>query len=201
MASRANLFDFAGVRVAVRRSIGAFRRRDSRRRGGVADPGRDREFSGRLGRPAGGRCQTDPFRSRSRQDHPVPCVHAGRSVSGDRGYSRGQLSPSGRGRLRRPRTGQGLPLWPGHARWFADRVRSDRPGQDREVLCPGCGQRPAAAAGAGVRRSRSHQFRSVARAGEPASAEARHCRRRRVRRSAGGNRRSTRDPRRRIPGP
>ena len=201
MASRANHRCFAGVRAIVRRSIAAFRRRNSRRRGAVAGSGRDVEFSGRLGRPAGRRCQTDPFRSRSRQDHPVPCLRAGRSVPGDRGYSRGQLSPSGRRRHRRPRAGQGIPLWPGHARRFADRVRSDRPGQDREVLCAGCGQRPAAAAGARVRRSRSHHFRSVARAGKPASAEARHCRRRRFRRSARGNRGSAQGPRCRIPGP
>ena len=51
-------------------------------------------------------------------------------------------------RHHRARADQGIPLWPGHAGRLADRVRSDRPGQDRKILCAGCGQRPAAAAGA-----------------------------------------------------
>ena len=67
----------------------------------------------------------------------------------------GQLSslPAGR-RQRRARAGQGVPLRPGDAGRLADRVRSDRSGQDRQILCAGRRQRPAAAAGART-RSRS----------------------------------------------
>ena len=62
------------------------------------------------------------------------------------------------------RTGQGVPLWPGHAGRLADRVRPDRAGQDRQILCARCGQRPAAAAGDRAGSGRPHHFRAVARA-------------------------------------
>ena len=54
----------------------------------------------------------------------------------------------------RARAGQGVPLWPRDAGRLADRVRPDGAGEDRQFLCAGGGQRPAAAAGAGVRRGR-----------------------------------------------
>ena len=49
-----------------------------------------------------------------------------------------------RDRHRGARADQGIPLWPGDAGRFADRVRSDRPGQDRNsyVLDAANGQPP-----------------------------------------------------------
>ena len=51
---------------------------------------------------------------------------------------------AGRHRQRRARAGQGLPIWPGHARRLADRVRSDRPGRiaNSYVLDAANGQPP-----------------------------------------------------------
>ena len=87
---------FAGMRARVRRSIAVLRLDRRRGRGPVAGSGRGVEFSHRLGRPSGRRRQANPLRSRSRQDHPVSCLCAGRSVPGGGGHSPGQLSASRR---------------------------------------------------------------------------------------------------------
>ena len=145
--------------------------------GAAEEPlGHDRGFGfpGRLRRPAGRRWQADPLHSRPRQENPVSRLSAGRSVSGGRRYSPGQLSASRRRRQRRARADQGVPLRPGDAGRLADRVRSDGPGQNRKFLCARRRQRPAAAAGAGTGRGRPHHLRPVARGRKPARTEARH---------------------------
>ena len=70
--------------------------------------------------------------------------------------------PAGTG-CRRTRADQGVPLRPGDAGRLPNRVRPDRPGQDRQFLCARRRQRPAAAAGAGICRGRPHRVRSIAR--------------------------------------
>ena len=127
---------------------------------------------GRLRRPAGGRRQANPLRPRSRQDHHVSRLYAGRSVSGGGRRAAGRFQASHRGRRHRARADQGVPLRLGDAGRLADRDRPDGTGADRQYLYAGCGQRPAAAAGAGIRAGRSSHLRSVARDGEPAGVEA-----------------------------
>ncbi len=90
--------------------------------------------------------------------------------------------------------GQGVPLRSRHAGRVADRVRPDRAGQDRQILCAGGGQRPAAAAGARIRRGRPHRLCPVAGARKPSRTAARD-RRGQCRRCAGRTRRPRRRPR------
>ena len=89
----------------------------------------------------------------------------------------GQFSASARCRHRGARAYQGVPLRPGDAGRLADRVRSDRPGQDCQFLGARGGQRSAAAVGARTGTSRPDRFRSIAFCREPSGVEARDCRR------------------------
>ena len=110
--------------------------------------------------------------------------------------SPGQFQACRRSRRRGTGTGQGVPLRSRHAGRIADRVRPDRAGQDRQILCAGGGQRPAAAAGARIRRGGPHRLCPVAGAREPSrtAARDRRCQRRAL---PGRTRRSRRRPRNR----
>ena len=164
------------VRCSI--AVGQDRRPERRRecsRTVYAGPGRHVEFPCRCGGTAGRRRQTDPIHPGSRHGHPVPRLYVGRSLPGGRGYAAGDLQACPRHWKCRPRPGEGVPLRPGDAGRLANRVRPRRAGQDRQFLCAGGRQRPAAAAGAGAGGGRPHRLRAVAGPGEPARAEASDC--------------------------
>ena len=180
MANRANHRVLLGWRLVVRRSI-AVRREYCR----GADP--------RLALPQVRQCQIlRPLQVSRSPPMPAWPVTPSRPASSSISTSRSSFAPS---RLPIPiawsstfprstfklaagtgcsgaGAGQGVPLWARDARRFADRVRSDGTGQDRQILCAGGGQRPAAAAGARTGRGRPHRLRAVAGAGKPARAAA-----------------------------
>ena len=138
-----------------------------------SQPGGGIEFPDRVRRPPGRRRQADPLHPRSRQAGPVSRLCPGRPLSCGPRSSPGQFPACRRSRRRGAGAGQGVPLRSRHAGRIADRVRPDRTGQDRQILCAGGGQRPAAAAGARIRRGRSHRLCPVAGARKPSRTAAR----------------------------
>ena len=172
---------FAGMRPFVRRSIAvrpdpigpSAAQATAARRPLQSQPGGRCRISRSRLTPAWPATPSRPVHSRSRQADPVSGLCPGRPLSCGRRSSPGQFQASGRHRRRRAGTGQGVPLWSRHAGRIADRVRPDRTGQDRQILCAGGGQRPAAAAGARIRRGRPHRLRPVAGARKPSRTAAR----------------------------
>ena len=190
MANRANQRVLLGCGLLCAAALLCAQWHRPERRGGAsagcrdAKPGGRLEFSDRLRCPPGRRRQADPLHPRSRQADPVSRLRARRSLPRRRRYSPGQFQARRRHRHGGAGAGQGVPLWPRDARRFADRVRSDGTGQNRQFLRAGSGQRPAAAAGARTGRGRPHRLRAVAGARKSPRTEARHRRSQRRRRAA-----------------